>query len=58
MQAALLTPHCSSGSLPASWAEPAAFPALTRLDLSGSYINGTLPSSWTGGGGFQELAVL
>lgn len=48
--------HCSAGSLPATWGQQGAFPALSSLDLSGlPLLNGSLPSSW---GGFPSLTAL
>lgn len=39
--------QCPVGSLPESWAQPNAFPALSSLDLSGlPLLKGSLPTSW------------
>ena len=39
-----------AGTLPESWADPGAFPALTSLTLDLSNVSGTLPPSWGSNG--------
>ena len=48
-----------TGSLPPSWGQAPAFPALQELnmdDLPG--VSGSLPSAWGSNGGFAELKLL
>ena len=47
-----------TGSLPASWGSPGAFPSLLELYLDGISFTGSLPSSWAAVGAFPELGVL
>lgn len=47
-----------AGTLPASWAEGGAFPALSQLWLVHVLITGTLPPSWGGNGSLPTLTDL
>lgn len=48
----------SSGTLPAQWASPGAFPNLQFLRLSLNHLTGSLPASWGTPGAFPALRSL
>ncbi|KAL3130219.1 hypothetical protein ABBQ38_008518 [Trebouxia sp. C0009 RCD-2024] len=47
-----------TGSLPATWGQQGAFPALQDLQLGNSSQNGSLPPEWAGPAAFRQLSSL
>ena len=47
-----------TGSLPNSWAQPSAFPALQTMNFSVTSLTGTLPISWAESSAFPNLTAL
>ena len=52
------THHVCAGTLPASWADHSAFPALLTLTLSNLRVTGTLPAVWGSHHAFPLLKTL
>ena len=47
-----------TGTLPASWGGPQAFPQLQVMLVDINHLTGTLPSEWGSQGGFRQLSSL
>lgn len=47
-----------SGTLPASWGAPGAFPRLASLGLAGNSLMGSLPPGWGDNGSLPQLEAL
>ncbi len=47
-----------TGSIPDTWLQPGALPALSNLLLSYNALTGSLPETWGSNGSFQSMVLL
>ena len=47
-----------TGTAPVAWGEVGSFPALSSLQLGGSFLNRTLPAQWGSNGSLSGLVDL